>query len=575
MAEKLSDEKVDKILTTYKKTKSINETSQKVGVSKPTVKKYVDRHIKDNDDDGDGGTPDTKSNGDSAVVEMSGSDSQLADLTDEELMNMSESEFIETFFSEFDNMGIKTSFVEMVSNQAQIRGQIPDEDQMSQRIQSHSSGVGNANDANAIAELYWALAQRYLRSRGLSPGGSQSGGMMSMGGGMGGSGDWVSAPNGQQNGSGQRGGQAPDEGDWVSTGASPGQQPSGQQPRQPQQGQQQNQQMTQFAQMMRQMQQQQQAMMEQVMQQQQQSEKEALEKKIEELEHQLSTDSSDSPADSLQEFVELKETLDKINDDGGSDERMEQVVGTLQQQLQGIQQQIADDDSGAEMGQLMANSDGQMGALLALAQSGDVDAQEMVQLAQQLGEVESDPEVAAKKYEKEIEEMRVEAEQEKWQSIMQGVEQLTETAGETLAGAVGGAVSGGGDNEAEAEAEPEVQTAEPEVEVSETGGQAAQSPAQELVQQASDSDDPEPEKDEITPDSVGGDVVEPGEGDTGEDVDPEVVEEPEISSQPDPEAETAKPDGGEEEVVCPGCGREDFDDERQLGGHEAHYDEWD
>ena len=571
MPPKLDDEKIDKILELYDEGESAGNIAQKVNVAKGTVQKYVERHRGDDDES----ESDYTASSSGSVVETVGSDGNLVDLTDEELMGMSEGEFIRTFFTEFSDMGVKDSFVEMVANQAQIRQQIPDEDQLSQRLQAHNSGVGNANDANAIAELYWALAQRYLRSRGLSPGGSQSGGMMSMGGGMGGSGDWVSAPNGQQNGSGQRGGQAPDEGDWVSTGASPGQQPSGQQPRQPQQGQQQNQQMTQFAQMMRQMQQQQQAMMEQVMQQQQQSEKEALEKKIEELEHQLSTDSSDSPADSLQEFVELKETLDKINDDGGSDERMEQVVGTLQQQLQGIQQQIADDDSGAEMGQLMANSDGQMGALLALAQSGDVDAQEMVQLAQQLGEVESDPEVAAKKYEKEIEEMRVEAEQEKWQSIMQGVEQLTETAGETLAGAVGGAVSGGGDNEAEAEAEPEVQTAEPEVEVSETGGQAAQSPAQELVQQASDSDDPEPEKDEITPDSVGGDVVEPGEGDTGEDVDPEVVEEPEISSQPDPEAETAKPDGGEEEVVCPGCGREDFDDERQLRGHKAHCDEWD
>jgi len=571
MPPKLDEEKIDKILELYDEGESAGNIAQKVNVAKGTVQKYVERHRGDDDES----ESDYTASSSGSVVETVGSDGNLVDLTDEELMGMSEGEFIRTFFTEFSDMGVKDSFVEMVANQAQIRQQIPDEDQLSQRLQAHNSGVGNANDANAIAELYWALAQRYLRSRGLSPGGSQSGGMMSMGGGMGGSGDWVSAPNGQQNGSGQRGGQAPDEGDWVSTGASPGQQPSGQQPRQPQQGQQQNQQMTQFAQMMRQMQQQQQAMMEQVMQQQQQSEKEALEKKIEELEHQLSTDSSDSPADSLQEFVELKETLDKINDDGGSDERMEQVVGTLQQQLQGIQQQIADDDSGAEMGQLMANSDGQMGALLALAQSGDVDAQEMVQLAQQLGEVESDPEVAAKKYEKEIEEMRVEAEQEKWQSIMQGVEQLTETAGETLAGAVGGAVSGGGDNEAEAEAEPEVQTAEPEVEVSETGGQAAQSPAQELVQQASDSDDPEPEKDEITPDSVGGDVVEPGEGDTGEDVDPEVVEEPEISSQPDPEAETAKPDGGEEEVVCPGCGREDFDDERQLRGHKAHCDEWD
>jgi len=164
--------------------------------------------------------------------------------------------------------------------------------------------------------------------------------------------------------------------------------------------------------------------------------------------------------------------------------------------------------------------------------------------------------------------MRVQAEQEKWQSIMQGVEQLTETAGETLAGAVGGAVSGGDDNEAE----PEVQTAEPEVEAAETTEQASQSPAQELVQQASAGDDPEPEREGITPDSGGDDVIEPDEDVVEEEPEPEEMVEPEVESQPD-EA-PAKADGGEE-VICPGCGREDFDDERQLRGHKAHCDEWD
>lgn len=574
MPPKLDDEKIDKILELYDEGESAGNIAQKVNVAKGTVQKYVDRHRGEDDDDAQTASNGSGSGGGS-VVETVGNDGNLVDLTDEELMDMSEGEFIRTFFTEFSDMGVKDSFVEMVANQAQIRQQIPDEDQLSQRLQAHNSGVGNANDANAIAELYWALAQRYLRSRGFSPAGGQNGGMMGMGGGMGGSGDWVSAPTGQQNGNGQQAGQSTDEGDWVSTGPSPGRQPNGgqpgQQPGQPQQGQQQNQQMAQFAQMMRQMQQQQQAMMEQVMQQQQQGEKEALEEKIERLEDELSDDGSDSPADSLQEFVELKETLDKINDDG-SDERMEQVVGTLQQQLQGIQQQIAEDDSGAEMGQLMANSDGQMGALLALANSGDVDAEEMVQLATQLGEVESDPEVAAKKYEKEIEEMRVQAEQEKWQSIMEGVEQLTGTVGETLAGAVGGASS---DDGTETESEPEVQTAEPEVEAAETTEPASQSPAQELVQQASAGDDPEPEQEGVTPDTADDDVIDAEGGVVEEDPEPEEAVEPEVEAQPEPEPEPAKADGGEEEVVCPGCGRSDFDNERQLRGHKAHCDEWD
>ena len=562
MPPKLDEEKIDKILELYDDGESAGSIAQKVNVAKGTVQKYVERHRGDDDT-----SDNTSSNGSGSgsVVEMAGTDGNLVDLTNEELMDMSEGEFIRSFFTEFSDMGVKDSFVEMIANQAQIRQQIPDEDQLSQRLQAHNSGVGNANDANGIAELYWALAQRYLRARGLNPAGGQGGGMMGMGGGVGGSGDWVSAPNGQPQQNNQQNGSSTDDGDWVSTGPSPGIQQGGgqpgQQPGQPQPGQQQNGQMAQFAQMMQQMQQQQQAMMEKVMQQQQQDEKDALEKKIERLEGELTDSGSDSPADSLQEFVELKETLDQINDDGGSDEQMEQIVGTLSQQLQAIQQEIREDDSGAEMGQLMANSDGQFGMLAALAQSGDVDAKEMVQLAQQLGEVETDPGVAEKKYEKEIEEMKVEAEQEKWESIMNGVEQLAGTASEALAAAAGG---GGDDSQ---QAEPEVQTAEPEVEAAQTTEQPSQSPAQELVQQATGGDEPEsepePEQEEITPDSTQEEVVEPDV------VDEETAPEPETEVEPDPEP--AKADGGEI-VSCPGCGKE-FEEEQQVRGHKIHCDQ--
>lgn len=571
MPPKLDDEKIDQILAKYDNGKTPAEIAQEANVSKETVNKYIDRHRSDDTDDSDDAN-------EGSVVEMTGSDSNLVDLTDEELMEMGEGEFIRAFFTEFDDMGVKDAFVEMIANQAQIRQQIPDEDQLSQKLQAHNSGVGNANDANGIAELYWALAQRYLRARGLGPGGGQPGGM---GGGMAtgisGGGDWVGAPSAQPQPNNQQQNGGGDDGDWVSTGPQPGRQPN-QQGQQPQGGQPQNQQMTQFAQMMRQMQQQQQAMMEQVMQQQQTDEKDALEEKIERLEQQLDGD-SESPADSLQEFVELKETLDKINDDD-SNEQMEQVVGTLQQQLQSIQQQIAQDDDGPQMGDMMAQSDGQMGAILALAQSGDVDTSEIVEVAQKLGEVETDPNVAEKKYEKEIEEMKVEAEQEKWQSIMEGVEQLTETAGETI----GGMVLGGGDEseqtaDTQQEARPEVEATATEPEVESESEPNDTSPAQQIVESVDQEADPEPEQEGVTPDTnddvieAEGEVVE--EGDSEPEPEPEPEHETTDAPEADAEPEPAKADGGEG-VVCPGCGSTDFDNERQLRGHKAHCDgEWD
>lgn len=570
MPKQLDEEKVDEILETYEKEGSYSATAEKVGVTKSTVRKYVTRHMDEKEDDDGGETG-------GSVVEMSGTDDNLVDLTNEELMDMSEGEFIRSFFEEFSDMGVKSSFVQMIANQAQIRKQIPDEDQLSQRLQAHNSGVGNANDANGIAELYWALAQRYLRARGLNPGGPQNGGMMGVGSQMGSSGDWVGTMNNQYGGQNQQQNSSPDtdDGDWVSTGPSPsqiqqgGRQPHGQPHPQQQPQNQQNAQMQQMAQMFQQMQEQQQAMMKQMMQSQQQEEKDALEKKIERLESELSG-GKDSPADSIQEFVELKETLDKLNDDDGSDERMEQVVGTLQQQLHGIQQQIAEDDSGAEMGQLMAQSDGQFGMLAALAQSGDVDAKEMVQLAQQLGEVETDPGVAEKKYEKEIEEMKVNAQQEKWESIMDGIGQLTETVGETLGGAVAGG-SGGGESQSGGEVEPEVQSTNQPEQTAQHPQSDGQSPAQRLVESV-DGDpepepEPEPEVDEITPDTDAQQVIEVG-GDVSDET------EPEPEPEPDPEPQPAKADGGED-VICPGCGREDFDTERQLRGHKAHCEEWD
>lgn len=381
MPEKLDDEKIQSVLDTYDRVGTYKETAEKTGVSKSTVEKYVKRERKKQVEEEEAAA---ESGDDSAssFIEMSDGSDRLVDLTDEELMNMRESEFIRTFFREFDDMGVRDSFAEMIANQAQIRGQIPDEDQMSQRLQSHNSGVGNANDANAIAELYWALAQRYLNARGLASGGRGAGGQMATAPGAGsfGGGDWVGAPDGGRARGGQRGQQQAGDGEWVDTnpGQPGGQQPPGGQPRGGQQG-------GGMEQMFQQVMAQQQQMMRQMMEQQQQDENDELRAEIERLREQVDSDDGggDKMTDSLRELMELREMLDKLEGDSG-DERMEQVVGTLQQQLSALQQEIRDGNSSANVAEMMSGGDSQMGMLMALAQNGDMDPEEIIPLAQQL-----------------------------------------------------------------------------------------------------------------------------------------------------------------------------------------------
>jgi hypothetical protein len=353
----------------------------------------------------------------------------------------------------------------------------------------------------------------------------------------------------------------------------PNQQQQGGQAGQPHQ--QQNGQMAQFAQMMQQMQQQQQAMMEKMMQAQQDSESDRLKEELAELKSELrSDDGGGSMTDEIKEVVELKELLDNLGGDDDQRGQTEEVVGALQQQIQALRQEVAQSDDGAQMGELMTQTDSQFGLLAALAQSGNVDTSEVAELAQQLGQVESDPAVAEKKYEKEIEEMKMNAEKEKWESIINGAEDVVQNAFSVL----GGADGGGGDDSQQRDARAESaettvgsqQTQQPQTATESRGEQSAtnqQSPAQQIVQQnaASEPEEAEPE------------IVEAEEPDADPELEngtspkPDDLEPTDEPAQEVEEEEPPTPDGGG--VNCPGCGK-GFDNERQLRGHKGHCDEW-
>lgn len=599
MPEALDEGEIQDVLDAYEREGTYKGAAQKVGVDKNTVKKYVERRKEDgsSDDDAPAGS----------VLGLSGDDNSLVDLTDQELMEMDPAEFIRTFFEEFDDMGVRDSFVQMIANQARLRQQVPDEDQMSQRIQSHNSGIGNANDANAIAELYWAITERYLRARGLAAGGGMAGGGMGMMNGGGAGGDWVGAgqsqvstqPNEQQNSSSENGG------DWVTAGgpgvgSTQGRQTHGQQ-RQPRGQQPQPGGQPEMASMVQQMLQQQQMMMREMMENQQETEKDDLRGEIEDLKRQLADDGSDdrSMTDSLKEVMELREMLDSF-DDSNDNDQMEEVVGVLQQQLSQVQQEIRNNDNGMDMGQVLAQADNSQFALLsALAQSGDVEASELMEMANKIGDVETNPEVAEKKYEKDIEKMRVDAEREKWDSILDGAEQLASSLGAALGG-----VDMVDDDDSTQEAEPEVTaTAQPSGE-SDSGAEL--SPAEQMVKQATgepadaepadaEPADIEPEPADVTPDNTptpdpqpAGEQEDAGDGELlgpeEPDAEPAPGDEPVVvmesdgggaaeTSPPEPDPEPAEPEPGETEtdsdIVCPFCGRDDFETERAMWGHKG------
>lgn len=559
MPEKLDEEKIQDVIDTYEREGTIKSTAEKTGVGKATVEKYVDRRLKSDGDDSEGDDSDGSS---SNLIEVDDGSDDLVDLTDQELMELSESEFIRTFFREFDNMGVRDSFVEMIANQSKVRQKIPDGDQMSQRLQSHNSGIGNANDANMISELYWDLAQRYLNARGITPRGSgpqsphqRPGAQGSYGGG-----DWVSAPTPGRSQSPTAGQGSGASGEWLNT--NPGASQDQQQSQQPQQGRGGGGEMEQ---MFQQVMAQQQRMMQTMMEQNQKTEKDRLEEEIAELKREINSNDGggESMTDSMKEVMELREMLDKF-EGSNDDDRMEQVVGTLQQQLSALQQEIRDGNSSVDMSDMAAGGDSQMGMLMALAQSGNVDPNEMVTLAQQLGEVETNPQVAEKKYEKQIEEMKVEAEQEKWESILNGVEELATTFGGALTGELPDETS---EDDGAPEAEPEV-TAK-RTEAAEEHEEQPMSPAQRLVagggeaEQEAESEPGPVEQEGITPDTTDPEAVEVEVVDDGDAV---LVDEEAVPDDVEPAEPAEEPDPEPEVYVCEFCGRE-FDSEMGRRGH--------
>lgn len=418
MPSPLTDEEIEEIQDDYAETGSIKQTAENVDRSIETVQKYT-KSMREDDDDGEE------------------QDRFVADSANRDLSDMSPGEFIQYFFEEFSMGSVKDDFISVVANTAEARGEVPDQETMKHMLQNSNSGIGNANDAALIAETYWRIAEPYLQQ---TARGQQQSGV----------GTWQ-APQGQPN---QQGQPQQNQGQWHTAGGMGGPRQGGapQQPYQgqhPPQGGQMGGQQTPGGegQMIAQILQQQQQMMETMMQQQssnEPSETEVLREELRELRQEINdSDDSGGMMDDLKQLSEAQKMLESMTGgDGDENEAMEQMAMALQQEIRGLREEMTE-DSGVDMNPLeMAGGDTNLGLLALLAQRDDADAGTLADIAKQMGQVESDPEVAEKKIEKEIKKMEREMEQEKWDKIIGGLE-------ETLGGVLGSI--GGGDGPGAAE----------------------------------------------------------------------------------------------------------------------------
>lgn len=415
----LDEEAIEEIREDYAKTGAIEKTAQNTGRAKDTVQKYTadmredgsDDSTEDQEDEDDEwtGTPPSETPFSSSRRMPLGEGNERVDYA-----SMGPGEFIDYFFEELD-MGVKSDFAQMLSRMAELRGEIPDGDQLSLLIQQHGSGIGNANDANMIAEIYDDMADKYLSEKGMSGGaqaafgnrgqwqqpGDQQGRGAADGGMMGqppGQGSWSSVPDGSQQQQPVMGGQ--------------GNRPPNSQfgPQQGQQGQQ-PQMFQMFQSMMEQMQQQQERMMQ----------------KFEEMnreQQQSQSDDGDDMISQMEKVLRMREMLDQMDQSGQDSNEMEQMVHQFQQQVQALRQQIQEDDSGPTTDA----GDPRMNALVRLASDKDMDMDRLEMLAGTLG-MDSDPEIKKAQIEKEIQENKSERRQE---MLEEGISALGEVANDLV-----------------------------------------------------------------------------------------------------------------------------------------------
>lgn len=408
MPKPLEDEKIEEILDLWAEHGDIDTVVEEADVVETTVRKYLKRAAKDGDDRVDPETanwlPDPP---DKTAAETPGESPFATGLGDEPVKDysgMTPGDFLKDFFDDFE-VGVKPQWVALQAKRADRRNKVPSKEAFISDLLNMKSGIAQSayREATYIADEYWAEAQVYLGQTGRDISDSPISGQMVN-------------PQAHQN-------QPPpgtysNEPGWVG----PGQM----QPTPPQAGQQDS-------------------VVQLLIQQNQQMMREFREA----LQTQNQQDHSPSVVEAeVQKMMELKNLVDDLQGEGA-----EQISEVLSQHFTSLEQRLA------SQGQAPAPAAGESleEKLISLAATSDnVSLQDVMQVLEERGSMENDPEVIKARYEKEMKEAELKHETDRYEHLgsvfQEGLSKVGEGFARELVSGEGGEAAEAGREETDQEA---------------------------------------------------------------------------------------------------------------------------
>lgn len=436
MPSPLDEEEINEIIDMLAETEDLIETIEKADHSEKTVRKYVKEAVRQGDkrishlDVYEEEAREAEWTGEGPNA--SPFDRGPEDDDQENYAGMQPGDFLHDFFEDFE-VGLKKRWVEIQARRADRRGVLPSREQLKADILNMSSGISQSSNQEAeyIAEEYWAEAKRFFRQAGPQydprnqPHEYQQG---------------YQNPYGPQQGNGHGMGMQSQQQGGVGFGSQPDPQ---------------------------------QQMMQMMIQELRSMREELREAKTPERQPNDET----STLDRLKELKEEKEILEELS---AGDEHIER----LERQIQSLQTQIAQNDNAAQ--QPMPGQGGTIEERLIelAASSPDVSFSEVMDVIKEREGVSNNPEVIKAQKEAEIREKELEHETRRYERLGEVVEDGISAFGRGF----GDAILQSGEAETQTEDED---TEEATLEVEEPASEPAQpepEPEPEICDECGDAE---------------------------------------------------------------------------------------
>lgn len=399
MPAQLEEEEIEEILDTFEESDSCREAADELPHHYNTVVKYVKEAYEEGDprvehfeakDEFDesqqweGAGPGESPFGEEDDIDL-----------DRDYVGLGPGDFLEEFFDDFE-VGVKASWVKIQARRADRRGMLPTKESIKKDILRMKSGIAASahQEAEYIADEYWAEAREYIRQTGGQVDNQAMSGGQAMGAQQG------MPPGGVGNSS---------QG-FVSPGQ-PQQQPQ----------QQTNPQMQMMQMMMEQMQ----AMNEQMRQMSQ------------------GAQSGGGDPETLERLQRLKQEKKILEELSGGDDQLQEV----QRQIQQLQAQAMDAQGAQPPTPAPSDASLEDRLLDIAATDDDVSVQEVIEVIEERQNTMQDPELVEAEKEKEIRMAELEHEQQRYQKFGELAENVFEKVGE----GIGSQITGNGAGPASAD----------------------------------------------------------------------------------------------------------------------------